>query len=203
MVMESLKVLIAHSNAETRTTIEQGVQELGHQILGTAITGQEILNVCQEKRPDIVISGVHLPDFDGIRALTLIGRERPVPGIIVTPKTDLELVETASLDHIMAWLVEPVRMIDLGPTMLLVYRRGQEFSALRQENRDLKAALVDRKLIERAKGILMETGGLSESEAFKQLQKLANAKRIKLIDMARSIIQAKGTLETMDHEETV
>lgn len=200
MVMESLEVLIAHSDPDTRVTIENGVQKLGHQILGSISSGEGIVDACQKKQPDIVISGVHMPDMDGIRALTLVSKDRPVPGIIVTPKTDLELVETAALDHIMAWLVEPIRMVDLGPTILLVYRRGQEFSELRKENQDLRAALTDRKIIERAKGILMKATGLNEGDAFKQLQKLASSKRMRLIEIAQSIINAEGAFEIVEGE---
>lgn len=200
MEMKSLEVLIAHSDSETLSTIEQGVRELGHQIVSIVYTGEGIIDACQKHQPDIVISGVRMPDMDGIRALTLIGKDNPVPGIIVTPKTDLELVETAALDHIMAWLVEPIRMIDLGPTILLVHRRAAEFAELRKENRDLRAALTDRKIIERAKGILMKASGLNEQEAFRQLQKLASNKRMKLTDMAQSIINAEGAFDIIQEE---
>jgi len=200
MEMNSLEVLIAHSDPKTRRTIEQGVSGLGHQIVSIVHSGEGIIDDCQKHQPDLVISGVRMPDMDGIRALTLIGKDNPIPGIIVTPKTDLELVETAALDHIMAWLVEPIRMTDLGPTILLVHRRAAEFAELRKENRDLRAALTDRKLIERAKGILMKASGLNEQAAFRQLQKLASNKRMKLIDMAQSIIHVEGAFDIIQEE---
>lgn len=200
MEMKSLEVLIAHSNPKTRRTIEQGVFQLGHQIVSIVHSGEGMIDACQTHQPDLVISGVRMPDMDGIRALTLIGKDNPIPGIIVTPKTDLELVETAALDHIMAWLVEPIRMIDLGPTILLVHRRAAEFAELRKENQDLRAALTDRKIIERAKGILMKASGLNEQDAFRQLQKLASNKRMKLINMAQSIIQVEGAFDIIQEE---
>lgn len=195
MIMESLQVLIAHNNQKTLTTIENAVSRLGHEIVAAVQSGEAIINACKLKHPDMVISGVRMPDMDGIRALTLIGTEDPVPGIIVTPKADLELVETAALDHIMAWLVEPIRTIDLAPTIMLVHHRAQEFAELRKENQDLRAALVDRKIIEQAKGILMKTAGLDEGAAFKHLQKMASHKRIRLIEMAQAVIHAEEAFD--------
>ncbi|MCA9004087.1 MAG: ANTAR domain-containing protein [Planctomycetaceae bacterium] len=195
MEMESLKILIAHNNSETLKLIQKAACKLGHQIIDAVQTGEAMIKVCSGQLPDLVISGVRMPDMDGIRALTLIGKETPVPGIIVTPKSDLELVETAALDHIMAWLVEPIRMVDLGPTILLVHRRAAEFAELRQENQDLRVALNDRKIIEKAKGILMKTAGLDEGTAFRQLQKLSSRKRMKLIEIAQAIITAEGAFD--------
>ncbi|WP_417396674.1 ANTAR domain-containing response regulator [Gimesia chilikensis] len=195
MIMESLRILIAHSNQNTLTTINNAVSKLGHTVIDAVETGEALIKCSESFRPDLVISGVKMPDLDGIRALTLIGSETPVPGIIVTPKSDLELVETAALDHIMAWLVEPIRTVDLAPAILLVHRRAQEFAELRKENHDLRTALVDRKTIEQAKGILMKSAGLDEEEAFKRLQKMASRKRIRLIEMAQAVIHAEDAID--------
>ena len=195
MIMESLQILIAHSNQNTLSTINKAVLTLGHKVIDAVETGDALVQCSESHRPDLVISGVRMPDLDGIRALTLIGSEVPVPGIIVTPKSDLELVETAALDHIMAWLVEPIRTVDLAPAILLVHRRAQEFAELRKENQDLRTALVDRKIIEQAKGILMKSAGLDEGEAFKRLQKMASRKRIRLIEMARAVIHAEDAID--------
>lgn len=195
MIMESLRILIAHSNQNTLTTINNAVSTLGHTVIDAVETGEALIKCSESFRPDLVISGVKMPDLDGIRALTLIGSETPVPGIIVTPKSDLELVETAALDHIMAWLVEPIRTVDLAPAILLVHRRAQEFAELRKENHDLRTALVDRKTIEQAKGILMKSAGLDEGDAFKRLQKMASRKRIRLIEMAQAVIHAEDAID--------
>ncbi|QDT83870.1 putative transcriptional regulatory protein pdtaR [Gimesia chilikensis] len=195
MIMESLRILIAHSNQNTLTTINNAVSTLGHTVIDAVETGEALIKCGESFRPDLVISGVKMPDLDGIRALTLIGSETPVPGIIVTPKSDLELVETAALDHIMAWLVEPIRTVDLAPAILLVHRRAQEFAELRKENHDLRTALVDRKTIEQAKGILMKSAGLDEGDAFKRLQKMASRKRIRLIEMAQAVIHAEDAID--------
>lgn len=195
MIMESLRILIAHSNQNTLTTINNAVSKLGHTVIDAVETGEALIKCSESFRPDLVITGIKMPDLDGIRALTLIGSETPVPGIIVTPKSDLELVETAALDHIMAWLVEPIRTVDLAPAILLVHRRAQEFAELRKENHDLRTALVDRKTIEQAKGILMKSAGLDEEEAFKRLQKMASRKRIRLIEMAQAVIHAEDAID--------
>jgi response regulator NasT len=111
--------------------------------------------------------------------------------ILVSAHHDPELIRRAEADHIMAYLVKPIKQGDLGPAIALAMRRFEQFEQLRQEAADLRQALEDRKLIERAKGILMRRASLDEPTAFRRLQKTASDKNLKLVDVARMIVTAE------------
>jgi response regulator NasT len=105
------------------------------------------------------------------------------------------LIARAEADHIMAYLVKPIKQADLEPAIGLAMRRFEQFESLRREATDLRQALADRKIIERAKGILMKRAGLDEQNAFRRLQKLASEKNRKLVDIASMIVTADEALD--------
>ncbi len=130
-----------------------------------------------------------MPRVDGIDAAMQIYADRPVPVILVSAYSDAKLIERAEADHIMAYLVKPIKQADLEPAIGLAMRRFEQFQALRDEAADLRQALADRKIIEQAKGILMKVLGLSEADAFRRLQKTASAKNLKLIEVAQMALE--------------
>ena len=132
--------------------------------------------------------------MDGIDAATALYRERPLPVILVSAFHDTELIERAEADHIMGYLVKPIKQADLGPVIALAMRRFEQFEALRREAADLRQALEDRKTIERAKGILMKKAQMDEQAAFRRLQKLASEKNLKLVELAHMILTAEEAL---------
>jgi len=132
-----------------------------------------------------------MPDMDGIDAATLIEKEAPVPVILVSAHHDADTVRRAELDHIMAYLVKPIKQADLEPAIAIAIHRFDQFQALRKEAGDLRQALEDRKTIEKAKGILMKKVNLDEHDAFRRLQRLASDKNKKLVEIARSILMAE------------
>ena len=146
-------------------------------------------------RPDLVITDIKMPDMDGIDAAAQIYRNAPIPVILVSAYHDPEFIRRAEADHIMAYLVKPIKQADLEPAIGIAMRRFEQFQALRKETADLKQALEDRKVIEKAKGILMKKAGLDEHDAFRRLQKLASDKNRKLIDIAQMILTAEEALE--------
>ncbi len=188
------KIIVAHADDETRQTLSSALEELGHDCFAVVGLGTDLISLCQDQSqtPDIIVSGLEFDDMDGVEALIRCNEvnERQFPAIIVSPKTDLSEVEHALQDHVMAYLVEPVCKEELKPTIHLVIRRFCEFQDLKSQVHDLKQALVDRKAVERAKGILMRRSQLSEEEAYRRLQKLASSKRQRLIEVAMSIITA-------------
>jgi response regulator NasT len=167
---------------------------LGHQVVAVAGSGRELVEHCRAQRPDLVITDVKMPDMDGIDAASEIYRESPVPVVLISAYHDNELVERAEGDHVMAYLIKPVKQAHLEPAIAIAMRRFQEFEALRKDTADLRQALADRKIIEQAKGILMTTANLDEQSAFRRLQKLASEKNRKLIDIAHMILTAKEAL---------
>src|SRR5262249_52367832 len=131
-----------------------------------------------------------MPDMDGIDAATRIYQEAPVPVILVSAYHDPELITRAEADHILGYLVKPIKQADLQPVIGLAMRRFEQFEALRREATDLRQALEDRKVIERAKGILMKKARLDEQDAFRRLQKLASDQNLRLVELARMIVTA-------------
>jgi response regulator NasT len=160
-------------------------------VVVAAGTGEELVAGCLSARPDLVITDIKMPDMDGIEAAVRLYQEMPVPVILVSAYHNADLIRRAEADHIMAYLVKPVKQADLEPAIALTTRRFEQFQELRKEAADLRQALEDRKLIERAKGILMKWSSLDEAEAFRRLQKTASDKNLKLAEVARMLLVAE------------
>ena len=190
---QSLRIIVADDEPDMQQYFRKILPRLGHQVLAVAANGRELVEQCRLLLPDLVITDIKMPDMDGIEAATELYRERPLPVILVSAFHDPELIRRAEADHILGYLVKPIKQADLGPVIALAMRRFEQFAALRREAADLRQALEDRKLIERAKGILMKRGHLDEVDAFRRLQKHASNRRIKLVEMARALIAAEET----------
>ena len=187
----SLRIAVADDEPDMRDYFKKSLLRLGHQVVAVAKNGRELVELCKAQHPDLVISDIRMPDMDGIDAAVQIYRERPVPVILVSAYHDPELIARAESDHILGYLVKPIEQADLEPVIGLAMRRFEQFETLRREAADLRQALEDRKVIERAKGVLMKRGSLDEQEAFRRLQKLASEESRKLIDIARMILVAE------------
>jgi two-component system, response regulator PdtaR len=191
----SLKIIVADDELDIRDYFQRILPLLGHQVIGAAQSGQELVDLCAATPPDLVITDIKMPDMDGIDAAQQIYRKAAIPVILVSAYHDQEFIRRAEADHIMAYLVKPIKQSDLEPAIGIAIRRFEQFQALRKETSDLKQALEDRKVIEKAKGILMKKAGLDEHDAFRRLQKLASDKNRKLIDIAQMILTAEEALE--------
>lgn len=185
---EQIEIVIAHRSEEIRQCVSDLVAEMGFRLRSICSSTKQLLETGTPTPPDLIISGIELDDGEAIHALIAISHLDPTPAIVITPKESLLDVEKALKDHVMAYLVEPIDIDQIKPTIYLVLERFQQFESLKEENRDLKQALEDRKTIEKAKGILMGKMELNESEAFRELQKQASAKRIKLVKHAAEMI---------------
>lgn len=187
---QNLRIAVADDEADMRDYFQKILPVLGHTVVSAARTGKELVDHCKKHQPDLVISDVKMPELDGIDAAAEIYRSSPVPVILVSAYHDAELIARAEADHILAYLVKPIKQADLEPAIALAMRRFAQFQDLRKEATDLRQALADRKIIERAKGVLMKRAGLDEQDAFRRLQKLASEKNRKLVDIASMIVTA-------------
>ncbi len=185
---QALRIVVADDEPDVRDYYRKILPRLGHRVVAAAASGLELIALCREHRPNLVITDIKMPDLDGIDAAVKIYEEMPIPVILVSAYSDARLIERAEADHIMSYLVKPIKQADLEPAIGLAMRRFEQFEALRRETSDMRQALEDRKLIERAKGILMRELSLNEPEAFRRLQKTASAKNLKLIEVARLAI---------------
>ncbi len=188
--MSSYRISVADDEPDMRDYFERMLPRMGHQVVSVAENGRQLVEHCLEVRPDLVITDINMPEMDGISAAEEIFRRRPTPVILVSGYHDRELIERAEANHIQAYLIKPIKRADLEPAIALAVARFAEFQSLRKEAADLRQALEDRKVIERAKGILMRRTGLDEAAAFARLQRSASDNNLKLVDAARSIVIA-------------
>jgi len=196
----NLRIAVADDEIDMREYLQTILPCFGHTVVAVAATGNELIEKCRETRPDLVITDIKMPDLDGIDAARQIYKDSPVPVILVSAYHDQELVERASEDHVLAFLVKPIKQADLEPAITIATRRFEQFQALRQEAADLRQALEDRKLIERAKGLLMKRAGLDELEAFRRLQRLASERNRKLVEIATMILTAEEAFQPVDRK---
>ena len=189
-----LRVLIADDEAIRLLSLRAQLANLGYDTVGEASDGEEAVALARDLRPDLVIMDIKMPQLDGIEAAKLITAERPVPIVLLTAYNERELAERATEAGIFAYLIKPVSEAELLPAIMLATSRFAEFQLLRREIDDLKEALETRKLIERAKGILMQRRRLSEPDAFRLMQRQSQNENRRLVDIARAIITADKML---------
>jgi len=191
---ERLRIVIADDESTRNISLKAQLQKLGHEVVGEATSGHEAVELTKKLQPDLVIMDIKMPDLDGIEAARLITADRPVPIIMVTAYSEKSLAERAVSAGVFAYLMKPVTEEDLLPAILLATSRYNEFQVLRKEVDDLKEALETRKLVEQAKGILMERRQLTEAEAFRRMQRQSQTENKKLVEIARAIITANKML---------
>jgi len=190
-----LKVLLTHGMEDVRDVLRAALVQLRSQDVWVCSTGRDMIDLARQHAPDLIVTGVDLPDVDGPTALIEISQTHTIPAIVITQQHSLELVQRALEDHVMAYLVEPVQSEEILPTIYLVLRRFEQFQELEQENESLKQALSDRKVIERAKGLLMKRAGIDEETAYKRLRRMATDNRLKIIDAAERVMAVADLLE--------
>ncbi len=183
-------VLIVDDDQGSRASLRGALERLGWEVIGEGRSGDEAVSMTKTLRPDALIIAVGLPDQDGIVASAKIMEEVPTAIVILTSRTDRETIERARDVGVIGYLLKPLREEELLPTLELAISRFQEFMTLRRENETLKKTLEARKLIERAKGLLMEQEGLSEREAFAKIQRKSMDSRTPMVEVAKAIILA-------------
>lgn len=190
-----LRIALAEDEPIVLEDLRATVTELGHEVIATVANGRELVERCQELKPDLVITDINMPDLDGLEAAKLLRNGVPIPIIVVSAFHDPEIVQRAEEEHVLAYLVKPLHKGSLATAIGIVMRRFREFQAVSEHAENLQQALDERKLIERAKGILMKRAELTEEDAFLRLQKLSRTKNKKMIEIARSLIDAEEAFD--------
>jgi two-component system, response regulator PdtaR len=188
--MERTRVIIADDESLIRMDLREMLTHLGYLVVGEVADGRSAINQARELRPDIVIMDIKMPDMDGIEAAKVLTEERIAPVVLLSAYSQKELVDRARDAGVTAYLVKPYREEDLTPAIEVALARFREFQELEKQVTDLQMALETRKLVDRAKGILMDKQGLSEAEAFRKIQKMSMDNRKPMKDVAEAIILA-------------
>ena len=191
----SLKVVVADDEPDMREYFRDILPDLGHEVIGSAANGADLVAMCRALEPDMVISDIRMAGGDGLTAAKQIAAERFIPIILVTAFHDAETLAEASEEHIFAYLVKPVERSHIEAAIAVAWKRFQELEKLRKETTDLRQALEQRKLVERAKGILMKERGMTEDAAFRKLQKLSRDENRKMAEVAQMIILAHKAMQ--------
>ncbi len=189
-MLKRLKILLADDEAILRLDLREMLTDAGHEIIGEAGNGQEAVKLARELKPEFIIMDVKMPIMDGLTASKIIANENIAPILLLTAYSQQDIVDKASSAGVIAYLIKPVREEQLFPAMEIAVSRFNEMQKLNVELSQLKESLATRKLLDRAKGILMAAHGMTEQEAYRKMQQFSMAKRISLKELAESIIAA-------------
>ncbi|MFI6882399.1 ANTAR domain-containing response regulator [Streptosporangium canum] len=182
------RVVIAEDEALIRLDLKEMLEEDGYAVVGEAGDGEAAVKLALEQRPDLVILDVKMPILDGISAAEQIVSQRIAPCLILTAFSQRDLVERARDAGAMAYLVKPFTKSDLVPAIEMAVSRHEEIAALEREVGTLSERLETRKLVERAKGRLMEQHGWSEPQAFRWIQKASMDRRLSMRQVAQIVV---------------
>jgi AmiR/NasT family two-component response regulator len=190
-----MRILIADDEALTRMGLRAMLREMGHAVVGAAADGVTALQLACEQRPDLALLDIRMPGLDGLAVAQAIAERCPLAVVMLTAYSERDLVQQAAdTDTVQAYLVKPVREADLAPVLDLAFARFAEWQALRQEAEGRRQALETRKLVERAKRQLMDSHGLSEREAFLEIQHRARRERRTMRDICEDQLAAEPPL---------
>ena len=186
--MARTRIIIADDESIIRMDLREMLTSLGYLVIGEAGDGQSAVNLARELRPNLVIMDVKMPGMDGIQAASILTKEKIAPVLLLTAFGQRELIQKAMEAGVVGYLVKPFRESDLTPAIEVALARFGEFKSLEKEVDTLKEALETRKIVDRAKGILMLRDSLTEQEAFRRIQKMSMNTRRRMRDIAEAII---------------
>jgi two-component system, response regulator PdtaR len=188
-----VRILVAEDETIIRLDLKEMLAQAGFEVCAEARDGEEAVALARSEQPDLAIMDVKMPKVDGIEAARRILDERPIPIVMLTAYGQEELVARAVEAGVFGYLVKPFREQDLLPAIAAARARHDELQAVREEAESLAEALAARKVIERAKGLLMEKEKLSEHDAFARLRKASQASGRPLKVIAEAVVATLGT----------
>lgn len=181
-------VVVVDDHAASRAAVAEAITAQGGRVLGNGSRAEDVTHLVGKHRPDAVVMAVGLPDGDGVEAAQQVMAAGMCPVVMLTSHTEAPVAERAIAAGVLGFLVKPLRPEELGPALDVAVSRFRELSAIRRENEMLKRTLETRKLVERAKGILMKRLGLSEPDAFRRIQKAAMDTRRPMSEVAQALL---------------
>lgn len=182
------RVVIVDDDAEARAVVAEAVTAQGGQVVGNGSRVEDAAHLVQLRRPDVVLIAVELSDGDGIEAARRVMRACPCAVVVLAGRADSSVIAAAVEAGVLGFLAKPLRVEELAPALDLATSRFRDLEAVRRENEDLKRKLEARKLVDRAKALLIQRLGLTEAEAYRRLQKTAMDTRRTMGDVAQALL---------------
>jgi AmiR/NasT family two-component response regulator len=198
---EPLRVLVAEDEALIRMDVVDTLKEFGFSVLGEAADGEEALRLALELEPDVVVMDIKMPKMDGITVAEKLSAKK-IPVVLLTAFSQQELVARAVEAGALAYITKPFKPTDLLPAIQIALARNEEIVALEQEISNLSDRLETRKLMDRAKGLLMSKMKLTEPEAFRWIQKASMDRRLSMAQVAKAVIDQLGPKQTSDEDNS-
>jgi response regulator NasT len=192
-IKKAVRILVAEDEALIRMDLVEMLQEAGYEVIAQATNGEEAIALALEHQPDLAILDVKMPVLDGISAAEKIIATAPV--LMLTAFSQRELIDRARDAGVMAYVVKPFTIGDLVPAIEIAISRHAQMQSLALEVADLHERLETRKIIDRAKGILMKALNLSEPEAFSWIQRAAMDRRLSMREVAQAVISPEAALD--------
>ncbi len=189
--MSVTRILIAEDEVVPRMDLKETLQNLGYQVVGVAADGRQAVDLARELRPDLVLMDIKMPELDGISAARILLEERVSAVLLLSAYSDRDLVEGANEAGVLGYVTKPFAEAQLVTAIEVAVARFRELQSLEKELGDTRAALETRKLVDRAKGVLMDRHALKEEEAFRRIQKLSMDSRKSMREVAEAILLAR------------
>jgi response regulator NasT len=182
------RVIVAEDESLIRIDIVETLRDHGFEVVAEASDGEKAVALAEQLRPDLVVMDVKMPLMDGISAAEILTKKKIAPVVLLTAFSQRELVERASEAGALAYVVKPFTPNDLIPAIDIALGRYAQIQALEDEVADMAERLETRKILDRAKGILNNTMGLTEPEAFRWIQKASMDRRLTMKEVAQTVI---------------
>ncbi len=189
-------ILIAEDEHLLAANLTQNLSSLGFEIIGPAATGVQAVELAKQHNPQMALLDIRMPEKNGLEAAGVLFCQMGIPVVIISAFSDPDYLHEGARIGVFGYLLKPVQLDDLRVSITVAWSRYRQHTQLREEVATLKVTLEERKIIERAKGLIMQRLGLSEEAAMKRLQKQARDSRRKLADLARAILETSDLFET-------
>jgi response regulator NasT len=195
--MTETRIVIAEDETLIRMNLREALAGLGYLVVGEAADGETAVRLARQLRPDLVVMDIKMPKLDGIHAAAMLSEERVAPVLLLSAYSGREHVEAARAPGIMGYLIKPFREADLRPAIEIAMARFAELRAMNAQVDEIQETLEARKLVDQAKALLMAKESLSESEAYRRMQRLSMNSRKSMKTIAQAVIIAMQVAEAM------
>lgn len=189
-----MRILVVDEDSERRTILREGLERAGHEVVGGAQSAPNLTRLVQELQPEVIIIDTHSPDRDTLEHIVVISQDAPRPIVMFSADNDTEKIREAVRAGVSAYVVDGLAAERVQPIIDVAIARFEELQALRAELDSAQTQLAERKIIERAKGILMKNKNIPEDEAFRQLRKMAMDENLRLVQVAEQLVRAARLL---------